>query len=106
MAIIRPQWIGCYIGDNDWLFAINRGTARSRARPDLQPVSGLDVFLRETGGSPSSQSYTLGVHKKDGAQHSGIMLLDVSTQSFQYPGERSLAHDHRQYPVIERRQGQ
>src|SRR5580658_3069678 len=101
LAIVHPQGVGRYIGDDDWLLTINGGTARSRVRPDLQHVDRLAVFLRKAGSSSTSQSHTVRVQKKDGAQHSRIKLLEVSAQSVQYPGERSLTHDHSQYPVVE-----
>ena len=50
-----------------------------------------------------SQSYTVGVKKKNGAQHSAVMLLDVNAQSVQYFRQWTLAHDHGQYRVIEQR---
>jgi hypothetical protein len=51
-----------------------------------------------------AQSYAVGFKKKNGAQHSAMMLLDVSAQCVQDFGERTLAHDHGQHALIEERQ--
>jgi hypothetical protein len=48
-----------------------------------------------------SQSYAISLKKKNGAQHSGMMLFDVSAQGLKGLREWTLAHDHRQYPIIE-----
>jgi hypothetical protein len=48
-----------------------------------------------------SQRYTVGVKKKNGAQHPAVMFLYVSTQSGQYLREWTLSPDHGQYRVIE-----
>lgn len=51
-----------------------------------------------------SQRYTVGVKKKNGAQHSAVMFLDVSAQSGQNLRECTLTPDHGQDRVIEQRQ--
>src|SRR5260370_11673855 len=105
MTVIRPQWVGRNIGHDDRLFPINGGAARPRARSSFHPVNGLAVFLRKTGGSAISQSNAVSLKKKNRAQHSAVILFDVSTQSVQYFRQWTLAHDHRQYPFIQQRQG-
>lgn len=51
-----------------------------------------------------SQRYTVGVKKKNGAQHAAVMFLDLSAQSGQNLREWTLTPDHGQYRVIEQRQ--
>ena len=51
-----------------------------------------------------SQSYTVSIKKKNGAQRSAVTLLDVIAQSVQYLWQWTLAHYHGQYRVIEQRQ--
>ncbi len=50
------------------------------------------------------QSCPVGIQKKNRAQHSAMLLLDVGAQCVQYFRQWTLAHDHGQYPVIQQRQ--
>ena len=53
------------------------------------------------GNNFSMKKNAISLKKKNGAQHSGMMLFDVSAQGLKGLLEWTLAHDHRQYPIIE-----
>src|SRR5580658_7938073 len=98
---VRPQRVGRDVGDDNRLLTINGRTARSHRTTNLRTINSLTVFRRQTGSRPMSQSYAISLKKKNGAQHSGMMLFDVRAQGLKGLREWTLAHDHRQYPVIE-----
>src|SRR5450755_2475071 len=76
IAVVGPQRVGRDIGHDDRLLPINGGAARSHARPYLRSVNGPCVFLGKTGGSAVAQSYAVSVQKKNGTQHSAVLLLN------------------------------
>src|ERR1700677_2848064 len=101
--VVRPQRIAGNIGYDNRFLAIESRPARPRARSNLPSINGLTVFLRKAGSSPVSQSYTVWIQKNNRTQHAPIVLFHLNAQCVQGLRQRALAHDHRQYPLIEQR---
>ena len=104
-AVVLPQWIDLHVAHDDGLAGEGGRPARSRARPDLQPVHRGVVTGRQVRRGAVPQPLPITVDQEDRAQHAGGGALDERYDAFEDFRERGASRDALQHMSLPAERG-